>query len=327
MTNLSASQLRERLLESFKSTDAQIVLHDTSKPYVLDVTSQDGRNLRLAIYVWNCTHGGGAARASDEYRVQFTGPMPTQHTTRKTLVLGWHSGYEVWAAWDIRLHDGSTGRSPSAQIKEEALRNAHLNGFASIKRQNDEWALAFRSELIFEYADSVPGIHDAASSLAVRKLDNMSTVTDAEIISIKNTERRLIVQKIIKRYRAFDFRKRVLTAYGNKCAVCDIDLDLLDAAHIVPVYAPGSTDETKNGIALCKNHHKALDDVLITVAPDYRVEVSENRSNELQARKIATSLKHFKSNLRPIIRLPADRRDYPDPMYLRSGQKLKGWKP
>ncbi|MBU6164702.1 MAG: HNH endonuclease [Alphaproteobacteria bacterium] len=327
MTNLSANQLRERLLDSFRGAGSQVVLEDASKPYKLDVTSEDGRTLRLAIYVWNCTHGGGAARASDEYRVQFTGPMPTQHASRRTLVLGWHSGYEVWAAWDIRLHDGSTGRSPSAQIKEEALRNAHLNGFASIKRQNEEWALAFRSELIFEYADSVPAIHDAANTIAVRKLDKISTLTDEDITSIKNVERRLIVQKIVKRYRAFDFRKRVLTAYGNKCAVCDLDLDLLDAAHIVPVNAPGSTDETRNGLALCKNHHKALDDILISVAPDYRIEVSEKKSEHLRNRKIAQSLSEFKSGLRPIIRLPADRRDYPDPTYLRGGQKIRGWNP
>ncbi|MFZ4380991.1 MAG: HNH endonuclease [Sandarakinorhabdus sp.] len=327
MTNLSANQLRERLLESFKGTGVQVVLQETSKPYELDITFEDGRFLQLAVYVWNCTHGGGSARASDEYRVQFTGPKPTQHAGRRTLVLGWHSGYEVWAAWDIRLHDGSTGKSPSAQIKEEALRNAHLNGFASIKRQNDEWALAFRSELILEYADSVPGIHDAASTMAVRKLDKISDVTDSDIASIKNIERRLIVQKIVKRYRAFDFRKRVLTTYGHKCAVCDIDLDLLDAAHIVPVNAPGSTDETKNGISLCKNHHRALDDILITVGPDYRIAVSEHKIKDLKSRKIATYLMKFKSDLRPVIRLPADRRDYPDPGYLRSGQKIKGWKP
>ncbi|MGV8931951.1 MAG: HNH endonuclease [Luteimonas sp.] len=54
---------------------------------------------------------------------------------------------------------------------------------------------------------------------------------------------------------AFDVAKR----YGKKCAVCQIRVSaLLDAAHIIPVSRLGS-DDARNGLPLCKNHHRAFD--------------------------------------------------------------------
>ena len=55
------------------------------------------------------------------------------------------------------------------------------------------------------------------------------------------------------------FRKKVVSAYDARCAMCGLDLDLVVAAHILPVAAPGSMDIVPNGIALCENHHRLFD--------------------------------------------------------------------
>ena len=34
---------------------------------------KNGEGYRVKIYIWNITHGGGAARAANEYRIQVTG--------------------------------------------------------------------------------------------------------------------------------------------------------------------------------------------------------------------------------------------------------------
>jgi putative restriction endonuclease len=76
------------------------------------------------------------------------------------------------------------------------------------------------------------------------------------------------------------FRKRVLTAYEFRCAVCGFDVRLagasvaLDAAHIRWVQAAGP-DEEPNGLALCVLHHKLFDLGAFTVGKDGRVLVSE----------------------------------------------------
>ena len=60
------------------------------------------------------------------------------------------------------------------------------------------------------------------------------------------------------------FRRRVLEAYEERCAVCDLDIRLgerllgLEAAHI-QWHSHGGPDQVANGLALCLLHHKALD--------------------------------------------------------------------
>lgn len=64
------------------------------------------------------------------------------------------------------------------------------------------------------------------------------------------------------------FRFRVLRRYGRRCAFCDIDHDgLLHAAHLCPVEAGGS-DDPRNGLVLCLNHHRAFDLGLLRIDPE-----------------------------------------------------------
>lgn len=63
------------------------------------------------------------------------------------------------------------------------------------------------------------------------------------------------------------FRKRVLEAYGNECAMCGVGGALLEAAHVYPVSAADSDDSIGNGIALCRNHHVAFDRFFVTINP------------------------------------------------------------
>lgn len=77
-----------------------------------------------------------------------------------------------------------------------------------------------------------------------------------------------------KPYRKQDkFRKEVLKAYDNRCAVCGIrEPKILRAAHIVPV-AKGGSDEVQNGICLCTNHEIAFDSNLLKIKTDGTIEV------------------------------------------------------
>ena len=62
-----------------------------------------------------------------------------------------------------------------------------------------------------------------------------------------------------------EFRRKVLAAYGKQCAVCCCaEEKLLQAAHIKAV-ADGGSDDVCNGICLCANHHRMLDEKLIRI--------------------------------------------------------------
>lgn len=69
------------------------------------------------------------------------------------------------------------------------------------------------------------------------------------------------------------FRRTVLEIYDYRCAACGIrvrftdDLTLVQAAHIIP-FQVSRNDKPNNGLALCPNHHWAMDRNLIAPCPD-----------------------------------------------------------
>jgi putative restriction endonuclease len=80
----------------------------------------------------------------------------------------------------------------------------------------------------------------------------------------------------VVRQRLFqaEFRRRVVTAYRERCALCRLrHRELLDAAHITPDSSESGEPLISNGMALCKLHHAAFDQFFFTVTPDYRVVV------------------------------------------------------
>ena len=57
---------------------------------------RDNESATARIYIWNLTHGGGAARAADEYRIQITGIASAGGSQQflpepggETVILGW----------------------------------------------------------------------------------------------------------------------------------------------------------------------------------------------------------------------------------------------
>ncbi len=87
-----------------------------------------------------------------------------------------------------------------------------------------------------------------------------------------------VVKKPVRRQASF--RKEVLIAYDNTCAICNINKEpLLRAAHIMDV-VDGGPDCVTNGICLCVNHEISFDRGLLTINNDFSIKHTEN-SNDL----------------------------------------------
>lgn len=85
------------------------------------------------------------------------------------------------------------------------------------------------------------------------------------------------------------FRFNLMKKYGYKCAICKIENEtLLEASHIIPVENKGS-DDWRNGMFLCKNHHISFDKSLFKVNPsNYRVENISDSSLNIVEKNIRT---------------------------------------
>ncbi|MFN8123891.1 MAG: HNH endonuclease [Thermoleophilia bacterium] len=102
----------------------------------------------------------------------------------------------------------------------------------------------------------------------------------------------------------------MLPAYGDRCAVCWLkERRLLDAAHIIADGEDRGEPVVPNGLSLCSIHHRAFDEDLIGIDPDYRVHVSRALLEE----EDGPMLELLKTFHEARIELPERRRLAPDP--------------
>jgi putative restriction endonuclease len=106
------------------------------------------------------------------------------------------------------------------------------------------------------------------------------------------------------------FSRVVRRAYDYRCAACGLrvvlegGLYIVDAAHLIP-FAESHDDDPRNGIALCKNHHWAMDRNLIGPGTDRMWHVTSSLDDRLEGQRDLINL-----NGRSIL-LPHDPRYYP----------------
>lgn len=87
------------------------------------------------------------------------------------------------------------------------------------------------------------------------------------------------------------FRSTILELYDHTCAACGLRVkltdgfSLMDAAHIIP-FRVSRNDKPDNGLALCPNHHRAMDELLIAPCPHPELKAGIWRtSNRLDERR------------------------------------------
>lgn len=282
----------------------------------------------LWVYIWTLTHGGGAARPRDEYRIQLTGvtpPLP-QNRDGPTLLLGYEPITKCFAGFDLRKHASFSTNSPSIQININVLREAIRDGFAFARKGNDEIAVGFRPDNILAYSLNSEDLHEMGADVQVStllaKVSRFEPVTTEDVATI-TPERQRVVSKISRLARDSDFRRKVTIAYDRKCAVTGLQLRLIDAAHILPVGAQGSTDDVTNGLCLSPTYHRAYDRGLIYLSEERKMLINEQKKCELVALGLVDGLSEFESYLGREIFLPARRRQWPSSSFIQASTKFR----
>jgi len=327
-TRITKLGLLQRIIAAVEASGWSAIVLSPERPLKLSIFRGDQRVVVLC-YIWNLTHGG-YPRNPNELRIQITGVEDRFRVEpgAKTLLLGWGEDEKMFAGFDVAKHLISMhGRSPSLQVRRETLSEAETKSFFPQTRDNEEIVIAFRPDFFAAYVQELEELHKTAQQPEeLRQLQRIAnTDMGREISDIPPGPRKTVLEQINRKVRDARFRKNVLTAYGFRCAVSGIQLDLVDAAHIIPVEHARGTDELKNGICLSALHHRAFDVGLIGIKKDYSVILNEKRMSQLRSVGWDGGAMEFKSSLRDQILLPARRGHYPDPDYLVFGQRLRGW--
>jgi putative restriction endonuclease len=246
---------------------------------------------RARVYLWTVTTVESVDRAPDEYKIQLIlpGQRPQERgeldlSDKPTFLLGYSPDYGVFVGWEARLHQ-EFGYSATVYIKEGTLDEARSTGWAVAPtrrvRAGPEVSIAFSPANLPRFLKTSMDADNAAKFGTERELLYLlETPNQPEFeVPVLDEDAAEVVAKmrgeelVRRKSRDSTFGSMVVKEYGFACAVCGIQLDIVEGAHIIPVKVPTSMDEKWNGVALCPNHHKLFDALRFTITPDLIIRV------------------------------------------------------
>jgi len=146
------------------------------------------------------------------------------------------------------------------------LEDAATRGWADHESTSYERLTAFHPRLFPAHLEMISSGTQIPIDRIISALD-ASGINEEEQLPPAERGRRATTTLI----RDARFKRNVVDAYDGLCAMCGLNLGLVEGAHIYPASAPQSPDEVWNGIALCSNHHGAFDKQLIHVNAQSRI--------------------------------------------------------
>ena len=159
----------------------------------------------------------------------------------------------------------------------------------------------------------------------LRKVALRSDVTNESNISEKfetGQEKITITHERVRRDPAF--RAKVNEAYNSKCAMCGIQLELVEAAHIIPHAHVKGTDEVNNGVTLCTLHHKAYDNGLIYFNAQFDIKVNDKKLSYLTKEGRDSGFHKFDQLSFEKLQIPKSHHLQPSPSNVTIANKIRG---
>jgi putative restriction endonuclease len=279
----------------------------------------------LTVYAWTLTFGGRPS-LKNEYRIQMTSVQsPLQlRTDGPTVLVGYEPDLNLFAGFDLERHRTFTTGSPSVQIDIQQLKLAEAQGLSFHRKSNAEIAVGIRPDMFIAYAMNAQVLHRYGAEANVLRLLSRALQEEPpqQEVKVLSTERRRIITEVSRLTREAGFQRQVLFAYGQRCAVTRMQLRLVEAAHILPVGAPGSADHVRNGIALSPTYHRAFDAGLIYLDEQCRMRLNEGRLHALERLNLAGGVEAFRSPLGRIF-LPPDPQQHPSADFIRRANRFR----
>lgn len=264
----------------------------------------------------------------DEFRIQMTSvssPL-TVNPNGLTVLMGYHPDLGVFSGFDLKKHSTFTTGSPSVQINITTLHSALQNGLSFTTKDNYEIAIGVRSDQFLSYCLNAELLHlyGAESELTtmLSKAAELQAIPQDDLASLA-ADRKKIVESVSRYSRDANFRKLVMGAYDNRCAVTRTQLRLVDAAHILPILSDDSSDHVTNGIALSPTFHRAYDNCLIYLDEDCIMRLNNEKAKELRVINLDGGLGQFCSFLDKKIHLPIDQNQRPRVDYISKANEYR----
>ena len=325
-------------------------LRDSLRPYSEDFTVSDKRNpavISLNSHLYSVhisyVHDSGNHRDNeDEVRIQISLGLIDQQRERynagqRIAFIGFFEGGKSFVAWDPRHVFSLQARTVVSVYARQSQEERVETQFAAVHQFNarllreTSFAIALPSNALGFYLENIAHFHRIRSENHIQSLirghseileDNTRGISgDLEVGQGEERERFTFTRKAYPRDPRF--KKYVLAAYNRACCICNRQLAIVQAAHIIPHSEPDCPNTVSNGLALCIEHHRLYDDALLLPGPGYELVFNDERAEYLRQTGQGRGLNEIAENHGRKFHIPAQANCRPSDNYLRRGLEIR----
>ena len=308
---LNPSDLKYLLIDSLKSYSDNVEYVDGRNPYRFSINKKT-----VYILIRNVHESGMNRENQDECRIQISNSqslIQALNSRINVIVLGFFADENVFTAWDPLIFnnrfndwfmDTSKAKTVSVYSRFSIQRNANQNKIGNYVDNNGQSIISFKPEYLGLYLDNITNIHNLNAAELFKFVEFSDKENDEDFTGSISLGKEQLVVTHTRYKRDPNFRKKVYEAYNNKCAMCGIQLELIEAAHIVPHSHESGTDDISNGIGLCSLHHTAYDKSLIYFEIDFSIKINNNKMKYLEKMGVDGGYRKFEDLSFDKLRLP-----------------------
>ena len=326
------------------------LVKDAIAPYSEDFRFENRANpmefrlngLSYSAHVSYVHDSGNSRENEDEVRIQIgRGLMEEQRgraeTGKRVAFLGFFEGGEAFVAWDPRHVFSLQAKkvvsvyARQSQLAAVRLNQAAVHQFHARFLEEQSFAIALPAEALGFYLENIEQFHRLPTEESIVQLMHDHTLTFTESgfgsdgnFDIEDGEHR---EKFTYERKAYPrdprFKKWILDAYERTCCVCDRQLGLIEAAHIIPHSIEGSPNEISNGLALCIEHHRLYDRALLLPGPEQTLVFNNERADYLRQTNQDKGLEEIEALNGTKYNVPGNKEHRPSDDYLKQGIAIR----
>lgn len=278
---LSPTDLKYLLIDSLRVYSNDVIFLDGGNPYRFSINKRE-----FFVLIKNVHESGANRLNEDECRIQISKSSNFNialSSKNDVVVLGYFADQKVFTAWNpYQLRSRFNERDTVSVYSRFSVQERAVSaGIAVYVDTNGQHVISFKPEYLGLYLENVKTIHRLNES----DLCKLIARSDALDNKDENGEVSLEGQRLTITHTRYVrdplFRKKVYSAYRYGCAMCGIQLQLIEAAHIVPHAHKKGTDDIGNGICLCALHHTAYDQSLIYFDQNLNIKINDKKMQYL----------------------------------------------
>jgi len=301
---LNKKDLRYLLIDSLRLYSDNVAFIDGNNPYRFSINKKT-----YYVLLRNVHESGDGRPNQDECRLQISKSKnfnQALNSGNDVIILGYFADEKVFTAWNPFLMRDRFNKKDSISLysrfsKQKVAKKEQISSF---RDRNDQSIISFIPDYLGLYLENLNSIHLLSDKELKELVEQSDSLNNHDADGEFDTSKGVLTITHARQKRDPNFRIRVYDAYNNKCAMCGISLELIEAAHIVPHSHELGTDEIENGISLCALHHTAYDRSLIFFNEKLDILINESKMEYLEKVGLDSGIRKFEKLAFDKIQLP-----------------------